>query len=158
MFLPNGPEGAFEQTMVMVVGPPVEFQNRLHLYYSATKGSHGSTNRTRAIGLATMRPDGYAALEPKGREGSMTTKPFRVAGKKLLVNADAARGAVSVEVLDASGRVRPGFGVADAQPLTTDELAHAVSWKSRDLSSLVGEVVRLRFRVRKAKVYAFRLQ
>ena len=159
VFLPNGPKGAFDQTMVMFVGPPVEFENQLLLYYSATKGSHGSTNRTRAIGLATLRPEGFVALEPKGTVGKMTTQPFRVAGNKLLVNADSHGGAVTVEVLDADGVARQGFSRADAKPLKSDSLAHEVAWKGHpDLSSLMGEVVRLRFRIRAAKVYSFRFR
>ena len=157
VFLPNGPEGAFDQSMVMFVGPPVEFEDQLLIYYSATKGSHGSTNRTRAIGLATLRPDGFVALEPTGTMGEMTTKPFRVAGNTLLVNADAHGGSVTVEVLDADGGAREGFGLADAEPLASDSLAHKVAWKGHpDLSSLMGEVVRLKFRIKEAKLFSFR--
>jgi predicted GH43/DUF377 family glycosyl hydrolase len=159
VFLPNGPKGAFDQSMVMFVGPPVEFENQLLLYYSATKGEHGSTNRTRAIGLARLRPDGFVALEPKGTKGMMTTQPFRVEGKKLLVNADASRGAVTVEILDADGVARPGFGLTDAEPLASDTLAHEVTWKGHsDCSAFMGKVVRLRFGIKQAKLYGFRFQ
>jgi len=158
VFLPNGPKGAFDQSMVMFVGPPVEFEDQLLLYYSATKGLHGSTHRTRAIGLATLRPDGFVALEPKGAVGEMTTQPFRVAGNKLLVNADARGGAVTVEILDADGVARRGFGLADAEALVSDSLAHAVAWKGHpDLSTLRDKVVRLRFRIKAAKLYSFLL-
>ena len=121
--------------------------------------SHGSTNRTRAIGLGTLRPDGFVAVEPTGRMGEMTTKPFRVSANTLLVNADAHGGSVTVEVLDADGVARQGFGRADAEPLASDSLAHKVAWKSHpDLSSLTGEVVRLKFRIKEAKMFSFRFQ
>ena len=68
--------------------------------------------------------------------GEMTTKPFRVAGNTLLVNADAHGGSVTVEVLDADGGAREGFGLADAEPLASDSLAHKVAWKGRQVRRL----------------------
>ena len=156
VFLPNGAEGEFDQSMVIFVGPPVEFTGQLLFYYSGTRGSHGSTNRTSGIGLATLRPDRFVALEPTGTMGQMITRPFRVSGKTLLVNADAHHGSVTIEVIDANGVARKGFGLADARPLDSNRLAHKIAWKNHpDLSSLVGEVVRLRFRMKTAKLFSF---
>lgn len=159
VFLPIGSEGAFDQTMVMFVGPPVRFKDKLMLYYSATKGSHGSTNRTRAIGLATLRPEGFVAVEPKETEGTLTTHPFRIAGENLIVNANASGGAVTVEVLNGDGTACRGFGPTDAKPLTSDSIAHTVAWNDyTNVSSLMDKVVRLKFQIKSAKLYSFRLQ
>ena len=156
VFLATGAEGQFDQSMVIFVGPPVEFAGQLLFYYSGTRGSHGSTDRSCGIGLATLRPDRFVALEPVGTIGQMTTRPFRVSGRTLFVNTDARHGSGTIEVLDADGAVRQSFGLADARPITSDGLARPVAWKKHpDLASLAGKVVRLRFRMKRAKLFSF---
>ncbi len=62
-----------------------------------------------------------------------------------------------VELLDAAGAPIPGFSGKDAKiHKGIDELRFAPQWKSRgDLSKLKGKIVRLRFTLRNAKLYAF---
>ena len=48
-----------------------------------------------AIGLATMRLDGFAAWEAGDETGELVTQPFRCNGDRLFVNADAHNGSIS---------------------------------------------------------------
>jgi hypothetical protein len=52
----------------------------------------------------------------------------------------------------------PGFGVAECDNIVTDALKHRVSWKGNsDLSSLKGRPIYLRFQMKKAALYSFRI-
>jgi hypothetical protein len=82
-----------------------------------------------------------------------------LAGKRLELNIEAKAGDVEVEVLDANHKPVVGFsGEASSVSNSVDELRFQPKWtRQADLSSLVGKVVRLRFRFRNAKLYAFHI-
>ena len=67
------------------------------------------------------------------------------------------RGKVS---FDAEGKSIPGFAAEDAEPYDdVDELRLSPRWSNNeDLSTLKGQVARLRFRLRNARLYAFQIQ
>jgi hypothetical protein len=83
-----------------------------------------------------------------------------VAGPELALNVDARGGDVSVEVLDSSGEPIPGFTRDEALIIQDlDGLRVQPRWDGRaDLAGLVGRTVRLRFYMRKAKLYAFQIR
>ncbi len=159
VFLPLGAKGSFDDSMVFFVGPPVEHQGKLLFYYAGYNGEHGSVQRKSAIGLATLRKDGYASIEPTRQEGELTTKPFRLDGRTLEINAEAGHGAVRIAVLDAAGKPVEGFSLEDCVPITGDGLSLRAAWKHKpDLSSLQGRVVRLKFQLKNARLYAFEVK
>lgn len=107
---------------------------------------------------AVWRLDGIASLHADGRPGELVTKPFRFTGKNLTLNyATSAAGSVQVEILDDAGKPVPGFSKAEAPALFGDRIDAAYVWKAqRDVSSLAGKTVRLRFVIRDADVYSYR--
>ena len=75
---------------------------------------------------------------------------------RLVVNADAGAGSLAVEVLAENGTPLQGYGADDCAPLRADAVRHAVTWGVRD--RLPAErPVRLRFRLRDAGLYSYRL-
>ena len=120
-------------------------------------------NVTRSTGSATKRG---AALESGVEWGHVTTKPFRLDGDTLEVNIDASEGGFLVEVLDADNQ--PYVDSAKKQEFdwdnnriyrNVDGLRLQPRWRGdRNLESLVGKVVRLRFRLRNANLYAFQIK
>ena len=87
------------------------------------------------------------------------TRPFRLSGNRLQVNIDARAGCIQVEVLDRDGGAIPGFsGESAMEYRAVDKLRFEPAWKDqKDLSALSGKVVRLRFRLRNARLYAFQV-
>lgn len=79
-----------------------------------------------STGLATLRRDGFAALEAGVAAGSVTTRPVTFSGNRLFVNLANPRGVLRVEVLEADGRPVSGLGVEDCIPLSTDSTAAEV--------------------------------
>lgn len=100
--------------------------------------------------------------EPWVKEGSgwLITKPFKLEGSQLEVNADAKKGQLAVEMLDGEGRAVPGFSRSESRPLeATDGLRLQLLWgTSATLSSLRGKAIRLKFYLNKAKLYAFQVR
>jgi hypothetical protein len=88
------------------------------------------------------------------------TKPFRLDGTKLEVNADARGGALAVEVLDDYGKPLAGLSREQCRPLAdADGLCLPVTWEGQPgLAAHQGKVVRLKFYLEKAKLYAFQIR
>ena len=140
--------------------------DRLYFYCSGRQGIDGTNLPGRcSTGLATIRRDGFASLSDQWPAGvarrvwrdksSAITRPLRFTGTHLFVNADAT-GEIRVEVLDRSGRVVPGYSADDCVPVRGDHTRQAVTWRTRpDLAAIKGEIVRLRFSLSRARVFAF---
>ena len=73
-----------------------------------------------------------------------------------VLNMDAAdAGPVAVELLDERGRRLTGYAGDDAISSTRNAMRTPVTWRYReDVAQLDGRVVRLRFRLRNARLYA----
>lgn len=113
-------------------------------------------NRTGCTGLATYARDRFVSLDAGGQPGELITKAFKVDGRELRLNADAARGEILVEVQDENGKPLPGFTARDAIPVKGDAQQLDVRWKTqKDLASLKGQTVKLRLQLRNAKLYTF---
>ncbi len=138
------------------VGPVWHTHNEQH---------HDSSDPERHTGYlvqATWRRDGFASLEAESA-GSFTTVPFTFEGGSLQVNAwTRFGGELSVELVDAStatmkeaGTTVAGKTFADCDAITGDHLETTISWGGdSDLSAWAGKQVRLRFRMRRARLYA----
>jgi len=107
------------------------------------------------VGLATLRLDGFVSINAE-KQGTMTTKPFVFIGDTLEVNANAAGGSIQVEALDPEGKVIEGFAKKDCTPITTDSVRHVLKWKgSSDCHLIQARPIKLRFYLKKAKLYSF---
>jgi hypothetical protein len=107
-----------------------------------------------AVHLAVLRRDGFVSLDADGGGGHLLTEPLELAGDRLYLNVDAEGGSASVAVHDRSGEPIDGFEGSEA--VTADSVAGAVNWDTgRSVADLSGRVVRLKFRLTDASLYAF---
>ena len=111
----------------------------------------------------SLRLDGFASLRAGFEGGSALTKPLRFGGDRLELNfATSAAGSVRVAICDAAGAELDGFGREDCIPLIGNEIERAVTWRraggaaTGDVSGLRERVVRLRFELVDADLYAMR--
>ena len=157
--VPRGPDGAFDKDLIIPASTIVTHDDRHWLYYGGANERHGFPFQ-HAIGVATLPLDRFVCLEAKDPPGIVLTKAFRLAGGGLQVNVDARAGRMQVEVLDEGGKGIPGFSGKDAADYpTVDELRFKPAWKDhQDLSALSGRVVRFRFRLHNARLYAFQVR
>ncbi len=140
--------------------------DRLYFYVSGRQGIPGTNLPGEcSTGLATLRRDGFASLTDQWPPGAprlaaqgaprITTRPIRFSGRHLFVNA-SIDGSIRVEVLDADGRVIEPFTLERCVPVSGDGTRLAVKWTGAPaLSALAGQVVRLRFTLARARLFAF---
>ncbi len=115
---------------------------------------------TPAVRRGTLRLDGFASVNAPYAGGEFVTKPLTFSGKDLVLNVStSAIGSVQVEVQSADGQPVKGFELAACPPIWGDEIERPVRWNGAgDLSSLAGKPVRLRFVMKDADLYAFRVK
>jgi hypothetical protein len=161
--IPRGGDSAFDKDILFPSSQIVTHADRHWLYYVGGNERHGAGSvmpeKDRAIGLATLPLDRFVGLQAKTEPGTVTTRPFRLKGANLLINADCHAGQCAVEMLDRDGKPLAGFARYDAHPIVKqDDVRLPISWKeSADLTSLVGQTVRMRFHLQDATLYAFQV-
>lgn len=142
----------------------------LNFYFSGRAGAEGKRDGGGAMGLATLRRDGFASMDAGPEGGVLTTRPVRVNGRFMFANMkpSAPGGEVRIEILHADGRpiavtkndtkqqLTP-FTKELAIPLSADQTLMGVSWQNgiQDLQMLAGRTVRFRFHVTNASLYSF---
>ncbi len=155
VFIPNGPEGAWDHGDMRAACRSVILNDRVLIYYAGSRAKHGEGGPKRIgmdIGLATLRRDGWISLDAGDNSGVIVTKPFVHPGKALHLNVDASKGSVVAEFLSDDGKGSRNEAVAS--PIRKDTLDTAVSFRSGTLDSLEGQPVRLKLTLTNAKLYS----
>ncbi len=114
-----------------------------------------------ALRRHTMRVDGFASVQAPLSGGALVTKPLVFAGRELALNFSAsAAGSVRVELLrDQMNVPVEGFSLEECVGALGDDLERVVRWQGgREVGSLAGTPVRLRFVLRDAELFSFRFR
>lgn len=163
-FLRTGMAGAFDSKWIYPVLRPVVRGDEMWIYSFGTNHDHSSRvdpeaqAEEAAITRAVMRVDGFVSADASYEGGWFLTPPLRFAGSRLELNIDTGAGGwARVELLDGNGKPIPGFTIAEADELNINSVRAVASWEGRaDVSALAGKPVRLRVKMRSAKLYSFR--
>ncbi|HWA96589.1 MAG TPA: hypothetical protein VG844_18475 [Terracidiphilus sp.] len=160
------PLGRFQSWDDLTMWPsaPVVLDDEIRVYYSGWNLRHhlddlSWSDKTRdglwrvsCIGFASLRLDGWVAAHAVAhRSGTLVTRMLTFEGNSLEVNADAARGHLKVELLNAAGDPIPGFSGPDAANITSDSLHQKVVF-AKPLPHIP---VRIKFTLQDAELYAF---
>ena len=135
---------------------PIRMGDELWFYYSGRSIDHAGRPAmpgTGSIGLGTLRLDGFVSLDAGEKGGTVLTRPLTLGRGKLFVNADADGGEITAEIVDAAGKPIAPFAVTNCQPVTDDSVRQRMTWQGA--RALPKGTVRLRFRLKSAKLYAF---
>jgi hypothetical protein len=151
--IPRGEPGSFDSGCIYAAAYPVRRGDGLELFYGGSNGPHTNWRET-GLGLARLRGDGFAGMQPatRGKSACLVTAPMRCTGRDLAISADAAGGSVHVSVLDAQQQQ-----VRQSHSIHTNITDQTVAWEGNDLAALVGEEVQLLFEFEDATLYAFRM-
>ncbi|MCP4815177.1 MAG: hypothetical protein GY888_21930 [Planctomycetaceae bacterium] len=159
--VPRGPAEAFDKDLIMPASTIITHQGKHWIYYGGANERHGTPEvvfqRDHAIGLATLRRDGFVALRAGNQPGIVITKPFKLIGDRLSVNVDAGMGEIRVEVLDVHGQPIASYTGNNAPRASgVNDLTWQPRWKSvSNLAALRNQVIRLKFTLQNARLYAF---
>jgi hypothetical protein len=123
--------------------------------YSTEGYFEGNACRLRRF---TVRLDGFVSARANSKGGELRTKRLTFAGDALKINfSTSAAGSIRVELQDTSGKPIPGFTLDDCPEIFGDQIDHVVTWKQgSNVSKLAGELIRIRFVMKDADLYAIR--
>ncbi len=146
-FLPVGPPGSWDGAWVSLAGNPVVLKgDRLYFWYSGKSQAHGTEGMARAaIGVATLRKDGFVAMRSGIRGGELMTEPVEVQQPKLYLNAFSYFGRVRIRVIE-NVSVPKGYSFEQCNGLERgDETDFEITWGKdrKDLSPFLGKKIRL---------------
>jgi len=159
----RGGDNAWDKDMVFPSSWIITREQEHWIYYGGANERHGvaeifQPKRDLAIGLAKLPLDRFAGLNAGERPGTIVTKPFKLSTSEIAINADARNGDVTIDVLDGNGQLVAELSGANGVTLiNSDEMVWRAEWKSPEFVRRVGQMVRLRFRLRNATLYAFRV-
>lgn len=131
--IPRGAPGTFDGGALLgVASVPVDTATETWVYYTAITTGHGALVPIKrlTIGRADWRLHGFASLDGGPDGARIETRPLRLAASTLVVNADAARGALRVALLEADGTPIAGYAATDCVALQADNTQAAIRWKS----------------------------
>ena len=109
---------------------------------------------------AVLRKDGFASLAANRlREGCLVTRDLLTNGTMLVINARCgSNGMIRAEVVDAFGRMIPGFERESCDVFAGDSVAHVVSWKGQTQIPSEGNGPfgrRLHFYLKDSEIFSF---
>ncbi|MHC4445503.1 MAG: hypothetical protein ACYTF1_03660 [Planctomycetota bacterium] len=161
-YVPLGQIGEIDGgTIYMGVGM-IRQGDEIWQYTSASPHTHHGFGKTLpgmdgGILRLVQRLDGFVSADTGPEGGHILTPPIVFKGNRLRLNVDCnALGEVWVEIQDANGKPIPGYSMDQAVSVDLNGVAEEVWWqKGPDVGPLSGKPIRLHFRMRSTKLYAF---
>lgn len=157
-FIALGPEGAWDSKMIYTARAPVIVGDKLFFYYGGYDTIHDDDKNAKgAIGLATLRIDGFCSMHAGNREGWLISRREVFNTPIVTINATCApRGSVTAELLDRNNKVIPGFSRQDCIAFTSDSVRHELTWKTKAFpKKLIDKDRKIRFYVKDADLYSY---
>jgi hypothetical protein len=156
-FIPRGQPGQFDSGSIYTARAPVQVGDRLFFYYGGWNGPHNSTKAEAAIGLATLRLDGFCSTRAGAEEGWLISRREPMAAPSVTINAKTGpQGFVAAELLDRDNRPIPGFTRADCRVFQGDSVRHVLKWKKdRFDDSHLDHDKKIRFYLKDADLYSY---
>jgi hypothetical protein len=122
-------------------------------YYLYAHENHRSHGQAKPFIRYEIRKDGFACLMADSREAVAVTKPLTFKGSVLHLNfTTSARGYIYIDVLDCDGNI---ISADTSFEIFGDNIDRKIYFNNGDdFSGFEGKEIRLRFRMREAKLYS----
>ncbi len=154
--------GELDGGFIMIAPGLITRDDEVYQYYSGNRTTHGilapgSDQRVGGIFRLVQQKDRFISISSGLGEGWFCTKLLRHSGKRLQVNIDCGGlGEAFVQIQDDAGHNIPGFSMEDCDPIDLNHIAATVTWKNNpDVSNLQGQPIKLKFKLRRTKLYTF---
>ena len=154
-FIPRGADGEWDCDTILTARAPVVINDKLYFYYGGCVGRHDDKRVTAAIGLATLRLDGFCSMRAGANEGWLISRREPAREPVVTINAKTTKdGVVTAEILDRKNRVVRGFSRQDCAAFTGDSVKHELKWKSATLPANTVDW-KIRFWLKNADLYSY---
>ena len=142
--------------ILAVADRPVIVGDEAWIYYTGYNATHGETipPKRSVIGRASWRLDGFVSLQGGAEGGVVETVPVRLEGNHLVVNVDASKGSLEVELLAEDGTPLSGYTRSDCRTISSDSVRHIVQWEQGEKITTT-KPLRIRFFITDAHLYSF---
>lgn len=157
-FIPRGAEGSWDDGIIVTARAPVVVGDQLYFYFGGADKVHDEKRARAAIGLATLRLDGFCSMSARGsQEGWLITRREPFHQPAVVINARTlAGGWLTAEILDRNGQTLEGFSHSDCIPFTGDATRYELRWsKSQFESRQKRDDYKLRFRLYNADLFSY---
>jgi hypothetical protein len=156
-FIPRGGQGEWDRGMIVTARAPVAVGDQLYFYYGGCDGVHDQSRVRAAIGLATLRLDGFCSMQAGQEEGWLISRREPFHEPTVMINArTSGAGYVVAEILDRRNQVVPGFSRDDCLPFQGDSVRHLLRWKATQFSPKQARPdYKLRFWLKSAELYSY---
>jgi hypothetical protein len=166
-YFPTGLADEWDRWYAVMSPGIIRRGNYLYQYYYSSGRLHDSVvmrpeydhtaKQVGGVGVVRQRLDGFISADANHKGGWLTTPTLIFRGNRLRLNLDTgSMGTAFVELQDADGKLIPGFTLADCEEIGGNYIDQQVYWKGKpDVSSLAGEPIRIHFKLKRAKLYAF---
>lgn len=166
-YFPTGLADEWDRWYAVMAPGIVRRGNYLYQYYCSTGRTHDSAilrpeyeksaPRLGGIGVVRQRLDGFVSADADHKGGWLETPPLSFRGNRLRLNIDTgAMGTAFIELRDAGDKPIPGFTLADCEEIGGNFIDQSVYWKGKnDVSRLAGLPIRIYFKLKRAKLFAF---
>ena len=155
-----GGEGAWDSHWVVpTLNPPLTAGDRLLSFYVGAATKHGSgLGHRRAIGLASLRRDGWVSLEAGRAEGQVVTTTLPLERRmQLEANVSCPTGYFAAELLHADGTPIEGYGPEAGRLEAVDDIRHRMAWGDRtSVAPAADGLCRLRFTLYQGSLFSYR--
>ncbi len=157
LFIRRGEKGAWDHGMIYTARAPVIRGDKLLFLYGGCASFHDDRNVRAAIGLASLRLDGFCSMRAGADEGWLITRREPFNEPAVRINA-AARpdGFVLAEILNRRNKVVPGFSRRECVPFAGDAVNHRLEWKTGPgAKKLDGADYKIRFILKNADLFSY---
>ena len=156
-FISLGSKGQWDSGMVYTARAPVLVDDKLYFYYGGSDGLHDDRRVNAAIGLATLRLDGFCSMRAGDSEGWLISRrdPFRKPA--VTINArTGTNGYVLAEIIDRRNKVVPGFSKQDCVAFSGDSVRHELKWKTAQFTGAQkANDYKIRFWLKNADLFSY---
>ena len=131
--------------------------NYIYQYYAEGAITHGYHECNVRYLRAKQRLDGFVSIDAGPDGGWFVSPPIEFEGNRLQLNIDCgAMGEAWIELQDEAGTPLPGYTLEEAVSVDRNGVAQEVWWHNGpDVGPLCGRPVRMKIKMRSAKLYAF---
>ena len=176
-FIDTSTEG-WDCFMAETCNQPLFLDDEIRIYYAGSNLHHdwwmfgetegldvpeahpGWNNGETALGLATLRPEGFVSLDTDAREGVLGTRAFISDGAQLSINAVCqSNGFVDIELTDSNDNIVPGYDRSSCDTFRGNSTRYIATWGGNPKlpTEILQNGAKLRFYSRYASLYSLRL-